>query len=126
MQVWALLRWWYGAGWLGELERQAKRLDRVEDYFSFGALLRSFFQPFKQIDAEPRRGDLGVMMRAWLDRTVSRVVGAAARLTLVLIGCLWWFVTVLIGVCWMLVWPFLPIAPLLGLVGMMAFAGVGL
>lgn len=123
MQVWALFRWWYGTGWLGELTVQAGRLDRVEDYFSFGNLLRTFFQPFKQIDAGARRGGLDVQFRAWFDKTMSRLVGAVARLVLLLVGMLWWLLSALMGVCWLLVWPFLPLAPLIGLVMMLLNVG---
>ncbi len=124
MWVWAMLRWWYGTGWLAELTRQAKQLDRVEDYFSFGQLLRTLFQPFKQIDAGSRRGGLGVQFRAWLDRSMSRVVGASARIILLCVGVLWWVVSALIGACWLFLWPFLPVAPLVGGVLMALRIGV--
>lgn len=109
---------------MSELDRQAKRLDGVEDYFSFGSLLRTMFQPFKQIDAGAKRGSLDVQFRAWLDRTMSRVVGASARLLLLVVGMLWWLIAALMGVCWLLVWPFLPISPLIGLVLMLLNIGV--
>ena len=118
-----MLRWWYGTGWLGELTRQAKRLDRVEDYFSFGQLVKTLFQPFKQIDAGTRRGGLGVQLRALLDRGMSRVVGASARFVLLFIGVLWWIVSALIGACWLFVWPLLPVAPLVGAVLMVLRVG---
>lgn len=124
MQAWALLQWWYGAGWMNELERQAKFLYRVEDYFSFGNLFRTLFQPFKQIDATPRKGGLEVQFHAWLDKMMSRFIGAAARLILLLVGGAWWVISALISVCWLLVWPFLPAAPLVGLIFTILRVGV--
>lgn len=123
MRVWAFLSWWYGQGWLGESKLQSRRLARVESYFGFRTLLTTLFQPFRQIDAGQRRGGLGVQMRAWLDRTISRVIGAGARLVLLVIGSLWWLVSALMSAGWLLIWPLLPVAPLLGFAGMLM--GVG-
>ena len=114
MQAWALIYWWYGAGWVGELNLQLKRLSRVESYFSFGNLLGTLFQPFRQIDAGFRRGGLSIQLRAWLDKTISRFIGALARLTLLIIGIVWWLISMLTSICWLFVWPFLPLAPILG------------
>ena len=124
MQVWAFIQWWYGAGWVNELNRQAKRLSQVEDYFSFGQLLRTLFQPFKQIDAAPKRGGLEVQFRAWLDRLMSRVVGASARIVLFVIGGVWWLVSAILSIGWLLLWALLPVAPLVGLVLMSLQVGV--
>lgn len=114
MQAWALISWWYGSGWMDEFHLQLKRLSHVESYFSFGTLLRTLFQPFRQIDAESRRGGLSVQFRAWLDRTISRIIGASARLVLLVVGVVWWCVSALMSACWLVAWPFLPLAPLLG------------
>lgn len=123
--MWALIRWWYGAGWVAESQLQVKRLARVESYFSFGTLLRTLFQPFRQIDAgsQSTRGGLSVKFRAALDRSVSRAIGASARLILIVIGLMWWCVSALMSACWLLVWPFLPLAPVLGCLA--AVFGVG-
>lgn len=121
--MWALTRWWYGAGWLGELELQARRLSRVESYFDFRSLILTLFNPFRQIDAGARRGGLAVQLRALVDSVISRLVGALARITLLFIGVVWWLVSLVFSVGWLIIWPFLPLSPLLGFVGMIA--GVG-
>lgn len=121
--MWALITWWYGVGWVSEARLQIKRLSRVESYFAFGSLMRTLFQPFRQIDAESRRGGLSVQFRAWLDRTISRLIGAMARLVLLIVGTTWWLVSALASACWLLIWPFLPLAPLLGFLA--AALGVG-
>lgn len=123
MQAWAFITWWYGAGWVNEARIQVGRLSRVESYFAFGTLFRTLFQPFRQIDAESRRRDLSGQFRGLLDRTISRFIGASARLVLILAGGLWWCVSALMGVCWLVIWPLLPFAPLIG--GIAAAAGVG-
>ncbi len=114
MQAWAFFRWWYGAGWLGELRREEARLKRVEDHFSFVLLLRTLFQPFRQIDAGIGRGGLSAQFRAWFDRSISRIIGGGARLALLVGGALWWCVSALVGALWLLLWPLLPFAVLVG------------
>lgn len=115
MRIWAFLRWWYGPGWLGEISLQLQRLFRTEEYFSLGLLARTLFQPFRQIDAEGRRGGLDVQLRAFVDVVMSRFVGTSARTILMVIGSLWLAVSFLVSVVWLLVWPLLPFAPVLGL-----------
>lgn len=124
MRVWALMSWWYSVGWVGEFQLQTQRLQRVERYFAFGTLLRTLFQPFRQIDAGSSRGALSVQLRAWLDRTISRLIGASARLVLLFVGAVWWCISVLVSICWLLVWPLLPLAPMLGAVA--AMLGIGI
>lgn len=124
MQLWALFGWWYGSGWAGEWKRQTERLSRVNDYFSFGNLFRTLFQPFRQIDAGPRKGGLEVQFRAWLDRTMSRFIGAVARTVLIFVGGAWWIVSLLIAVFWMSIWPLLPLAPIIGLILTLLHVGV--
>lgn len=115
MQVWALITWWYGAGWAGEFRLQARRLGRVEAYFAFGSLLKTLFDPFRQIDASSRRGGLSIQFRAWLDRSISRLIGASARLILLLAGAVWWCVSALTSACWLMLWALLPVAPVVGI-----------
>lgn len=93
---------------------QARRLGRVEAYFAFGTLLRTLFQPYRQIDAGSRRGGLSIQFRAWLDKFISRLIGASARLILLLAGCLWWCVSALTSACWLMLWPLLPAMPVIG------------
>lgn len=123
MRVWAFLSWWYGLGWLEESKLQVRRLSRVESYFGFRTLLETLFQPFRQIDADRSRGSLGMQARAWLDRTISRCIGASARLVLLIVGLLCWFASALASAAWLVIWPLLPIAPIVGLTA--SAVGVG-
>lgn len=111
-----LVEWWYGPGWVGEWRRQTRRLARLSDYFSFGLLLKTLFQPFRQIDAGGTRGGLSVKFRSWIDRSISRIIGAFVRLIVLIIGSIWWLISVILALAWMLIWPLLPLAPGIGLV----------
>lgn len=124
MQAWGLISWWYGAGWAGEFRLQLRRLARAESYFDFRSLLLTLFQPYRRIDADSRRGGLEVQFRAFLDRTISRLIGALARLVLLVVGVLWWFVSALASAGWLLLWPLLPCAPILGVIAATLKVGV--
>jgi len=118
MMVIALLSWWYTTGWAQLAHRVGQRINTVLENFSVGLLLRSLFDPYHQIDAGQVRGGLDAQVRAWGNRTFSRVFGAVVRSIFIVGGSI---VAVCIGVIgWiqLIVWPLAPVLPLLGLVAM--------
>lgn len=110
----ALFQWWYGAGWRRRALLVRDRLIRVMDAFSIDILLKTLFAPFRQISADSSEGPLGVRLRAWADKMISRLIGAVVRLLtitaglIILFGCVIWGVTVLAA------WPLLPLLPVMG------------
>ncbi len=116
MHVLAFVRWWYGVGWMSQLSAVQLHLRKVSDYFSLSLLVRNLFQPFRQISAGSVRGGFDIQFRAWLDRLISRFVGAIVRFFMIVTGCVWWLLGVLAGGVWLLFWPLLPLLPVLGLV----------
>lgn len=122
MQFLAFVRWWYGAGWTDQLDSTRLYLRKVNDYFSVSLLAGNLFQPFRQISAGSVRGGLDVQLRAWFDKLISRVIGAFARLIMIVIGLVWLFVSVVFYGIWLAVWPFVPLAPVVGLIA----GGIGL
>lgn len=108
------MRWWYGLGWLDQLALVRLRFEKTADFFSIGLTLRTLAQPFKQIDADPqRKGSLDVLLRALFDQLFSRFVGLIVRSVLIVIGCVALAVEILAGGVRLVVWPFLPVAPVL-------------
>jgi hypothetical protein len=83
-------------------------------FFSVGLLITSLFAPFRQISAGRVRGSIKVRLMAWGDRQFSRVIGAVVRLMLITIGLTIALIVGIIGLMLITVWPFLPIAPLIG------------
>jgi hypothetical protein len=73
------------------------------------------FDPFRQIDAGNVRGSLDVQMRAFGDRLFSRVFGAFIRSIFIVLGLLCALGTGILGMVVVLVWPFVPFMPLIGL-----------
>lgn len=116
----SLIRWWYGEGLLKQSYASQQNIAATVDYFSIPLLLKTLFSPFRQISAGGTRGPLGVQLRAWLDRLVSRCVGAAIRTLTIFVGVL-----MLAGSCVYAVlrlggWLALPFLPAVGLVLMIS------
>lgn len=115
MFVIGLMSWWYGRGWRNAAMRVGQRLVNLEDYFSIDLLLKTFFSPFRQISAGRVQGPLGVQMRAFFDRLVSRVIGAMIRLFTILIGLIAIVIYAVIGVVVLVVWALIPLLPIAGI-----------
>jgi hypothetical protein len=109
-----LLQWWYCRGWRGKLREAGRRLGATIDFFSIGHLLATLFDPYRQISAGRLQGTVGDQLRGFLDKTISRVIGAIVRLFTILAGviCLAFqvlFEGLIIGFWW-----FLPLFPIFG------------
>ncbi|MDB5177987.1 MAG: uncharacterized protein JWO61_370 [Candidatus Saccharibacteria bacterium] len=114
MFIVGMLSWWYGAGWIERARLIRERLARTIDYFSIGLLVKTLFSPFRQISAGSVSGPIGVKWRAFLDRTVSRVIGAIIRIIIILIGCVTIVLHSIIGVITLVVWAAVPLFPFVG------------
>jgi hypothetical protein len=116
MFIVGLFSWWYGTGWFQCVARVRGNLMSVYDYFSFDLLLRTLFAPFRQISAGKVRGPLGVQMRAFFDRLISRVIGGIIRTTVLIFGSITLCIAVLIGVLRLVIWPLIPALPIVFIV----------
>ena len=117
--VW-VLSWWYGAGWKAYVLRVRERLARTMDYFSIDLLLKTLFSPFRQISAGKVDGPVGLKLRAFFDRLISRVIGAFVRGIIILIGSVWLGIQGLFGVVSIVIWAFVPFLPVIGFIAAIA------
>ena len=117
-----LIRWWYSDGWLRRARIVSAKLDSSLDYFSMGLLVKTLFSPFRQISAGRTDGPIGVQLRAFADKLISRLIGAIVRICILLVGAIVIVFQVLIGFLILVFWAAIPILPLIGLV--MAIIGV--
>lgn len=117
--VW-VLSWWYGAGWKAHVLRVRERLARTTDYFSIDLLLKTLFAPFRQISAGKVNGPIGVKWRAFVDRLISRVIGAFVRMILIVVGCVWLVVQAVVGGLSVILWAFIPFLPIIGFIAAVA------
>lgn len=104
--------WWYGAGWLRCAVIVRDSLLSAYDYFSLDLLLRTLFSPFRQISAGKVRGPLAVQLRAFFDNLLSRIIGAAVRTTVIIIGSITLIFVSLAGIARLVLWPLTPILPM--------------
>jgi hypothetical protein len=117
--VWAL-SWWYGAGWKARSLRVYEQLLASYDYFSIGLLARTLFAPFRQISAGSVDGPIGVKLRAFVDKQISRIIGSVVRIILIIAGIVWLLVQALFGIIVLAGWAIMPIAPFIGFIVMLS------
>ncbi len=117
MFIVGLFTWWYGAGWKKVGQIFINKLTASEDFFSIDLLLGSLFAPFKQISASSGSGGtLQMKLQAWFDKQFSRVIGAIIRITIIITGTTWMMIQVVMDVIIMLLWPIIPLLPVIGLI----------
>jgi hypothetical protein len=117
--VW-LLTWWYGPGWKQQLLRVKELLARNYDYFSINLLLATLFNPFRQISAGRVNGPIGLQLRAFADRLISRCIGAVVRSIFIVVGSVWLGVMTLIGGVFIVLWALVPVLPFVGFIVMLS------
>jgi hypothetical protein len=119
MFIVGMLSWWYTVGWKKMMKILLEKLAMTEDFFSINILISNLFAPFKQISATGYvGGTLQDKMRDWFDKQFSRVFGAAIRIILIVVGIMWLFVQLFFDLILMLIWPVLPILPIVGCIVM--------
>lgn len=113
MVIISLFSWWYSTGWLMLLQKCFDKIKDIMRFFSIGQLLTSLFAPFRQISAGKVNGPISVQFKAWADKTFSRFIGAFIRTFLIIFGLISVILSFIISVVFCLIWPLLPIAPVL-------------
>lgn len=108
-----LLSWWYSQGWGIFVSGWRDRLKGTADFFSIGSLARTLFAPFRQISAHA----------GFLDRLISRLVGAATRFLIMIFGIIVIVLETILGLIAILVWPLVPLVPMACIV--LTVVGVG-
>lgn len=116
MFIVGILGWWYGRGWALRVTRLREQLVGILDYFSIDLLMRTLFAPFRQISAGKVRGPIGVQMRAFFDRLISRTIGAVVRLVMIIVGSAAIILYVVIDGLFLVLWGVIPLVPLIAVV----------
>ena len=111
-----ILSWWYGDGWRTRAAMVGSRIARTSDYFSVGLLLSTLFSPFRQISAGTVEGGLAVQLRAFLDKLISRIIGAIVRTFMILFGLMTIILQAVFGGIVLLAWVVVPLLPIIGLI----------
>jgi len=111
-----ILSWWYGVGWLARFQSAKERLAISADFFSIGLLITTIFAPFRQISAGRVNGPIGAQLRAFLDRLISRLIGALVRLSMIIIGSIVLIFQTIFGALLIAIWPIMPLFVVVGLI----------
>jgi hypothetical protein len=116
MFILGILSWWYGAGWRQRVTMLREKIASTMDYFSIDLLAKTLFSPFRQISAGKVQGPLGVQMRAFADRIISRVIGGMIRSFMIIIGIVAILLYSIIGGVFVILWAVVPLLPVVGIV----------
>ncbi len=110
--------WWYTKGWRIFILRVRAFLLSITDFFSMSSLVRTLFKPFRQISAESTSSSpaLDLRFQMFIDRLVSRIVGFTSRIVLLIVGSILLILSSVISLVVIILWPFIPIMPIIGLV----------
>lgn len=111
-----IFQWWYGNGLLQYIRQSFLGVLRTADFFSVGLLLKTLFNPFRQISAAPVSGDLSVQLSAFFDKMFSRVIGAVVRSMVIIIGILMILLRFLWMILGIIMWLALPLMPFIGII----------
>jgi len=111
-----LFQWWYSLGIVAFTARLKRMLLSTLDFFSVGILLKTLFNPFRQIVGVSANGSLAMQFRAFVDTVISRFIGMLIRLATLAIGLIAIFIQLIISALAIIVWALMPIIPLASLV----------
>ena len=76
----SFLTWWYGKGLAWRADKILDGIERSIDTFSLGLLIKTWFAPFRQIDAlGVSNASIEVRIKKSFDKLFSRFIGAFLR-----------------------------------------------
>lgn len=104
-----LVTWWYSRGWKGVWRHTARATGNLSRAFSMMLLMRTLFAPWRQIITYPG-ASLDAKMRAYADNAVSRLVGFAVRIIVLVAALASIGVTMVAGTILGILWPLVPLA----------------
>lgn len=107
-----MITWWYGPGWVQRLSNLKMHLANWMKYFSLGILLKTLFQPWKQIVTVTGNGtSLGAKKDALIDNLVSRFVGFLVRSSVFFFALIVMATVLLLSLAYVIIWPLIPLLP---------------
>jgi hypothetical protein len=111
MVIMSMFLWWYSSGLLGQFKRIKSMLARINDQFSIPLLLKTLFQPFRQISAERVDGAIEDRIRAWFDKLISRLIGGFIRTVVMIVGIVCLLLALVLSLLRIIFWILAPVIP---------------
>ena len=115
MFLMGLFSWWYGKGWLSQIQIIKRRLIISIDFFSISILLSTLFDPFRQISAGSAGVSVKEQFEAFFDKTLSRIIGMFVRIAMIIVGSLVIVAQIVFGIILLILWLAVPAFPVIGL-----------
>lgn len=118
MAITEMLSWWYTAGWNVFVYKLKSLFSSLTDFFSISSLIRTLFQPYRQISAGSAAKDasLDSKFQAFIDRSISRFIGFSSRFLILITGVIIIIVSGIIGLITIIIWPLIPLIPIVGII----------
>lgn len=118
MAIIEMLSWWYTTGWGVFIHKLDNLFAGLTDFFSISSLIRTLFQPYRQISAGGTSSDapLDMKFHAFIDRLISRCVGFVSRFLILIVGIIIITISGVVGIATIIVWPFIPCLPIAGII----------
>lgn len=117
-----MFSWWYSAGITAFFAKLKHFFLVTSDFFSINILLKTLFNPYRQIVGRATNSSPAGMFQALIDTLVSRFIGFLIRSITLIIGCIVLVLQILASILAFIVWLMLPILPLICLV--LFFGGI--
>lgn len=111
-----LIKWWYTDG----LSSRYKALDHwllvTVDFFSLSLLIKTLFNPFRQISASmiPANAPIAARFQSAGDRLFSRFFGFSIRMITLGVGSLFILLQILTSIIILIFWIMMPLSIVLG------------
>ena len=105
-------RWWYSAGWTNSFMAISQRVRLLAQELSMGILLRTIFEPWKQITLySGPNASLDTKIHVALDNIFSRVFGFIIRSGVLIMGAVGCVLLFIAGMLLAIIWPIVPVLP---------------
>lgn len=111
-----IISWWYGKGFLNRIRLAKDRLRFTADKFSIDLLLRTLFNPYRQISAYAVGTSFAEKVRAYFDRLLSRIIGTIVRSFMIIFGVIILLLLVIFSLLILVLWFVIPMLPIIGLI----------
>lgn len=108
------LKWWYGAGWADSFKNIMLRTNNLANDLSIPILLRTLFEPWKQITLSTgQNASIDLKMHVLAENLFSRFFGFFIRIFVIFFGVIAMGVLTVFDTFLAIIWPAIPFLPVI-------------
>lgn len=113
MAIIIFLQWWYGPGWANAFKSIILRTDTLAKDLSIPILLKTLFEPWKQIKLNTGQGaSFDLKMHVLTENLFSRFFGFFIRIFVIIFGFITMLFVTIFGILLAVLWPTVPLLPI--------------